>query len=167
MNTRESRAIAALSVIATVGTSCASSIAAGTNGGSSHDGSSQTAGYALVKLAMFADADCTEPLLQNGEPFIVAMDTSATCFAFSYVDPDGLVVPTPHAAFTCSEQGITYDKYPFSADCSASTTKNVPPAKSYFVGTTCEFAPSHKGGVYEKLVDYSYSGSADCSLPSQ
>lgn len=117
-----------------------------------------------VVLAMFSDAACTEPLLQDGQPFVVTMDTGLGCYDFTYVDPTGMVVPTSHANFTLSESGISYDKFPFSATCQPSTIRSVPPTYGYTVSNTCQFAPSHRGGVYEKLVDYTYPETTNCTV---
>lgn len=117
-----------------------------------------------VKLAMFSDAACEKPLLQNGIPFVMTMDTGQACFSFSYTDPAGLVVPTSHANFRCENDKIFYDKYPFSSDCKQSTNSRAKSTMGYVVSNTCQFAASHKGGIYEKLVDYRYPGNADCSV---
>lgn len=120
--------------------------------------------FAQVKLAMFSDAACSQPLRQNGQPFVVTMDTSKACFAFNYTDPAGLVVPTSHANFRCTSTGVSYDKFPFNASCQPSTTRSVMPTIGYTVTSACQFAPSHGGGVYERLVDYTYPGASGCAV---
>ncbi len=118
--------------------------------------------HEYVRLAMFSDAACEKPLLQIGLPFIVTMDTGQACFSFSYTDPAGLAVPTSHANFRCEKDKLLYDKYPFSSECKLSTTSNAEPTKGYSISNTCQFAASHTGGVYEKLVGYQYPGNAAC-----
>lgn len=120
--------------------------------------------YEQVRLAMFSDAACEKPLLQNGVPFVVTMDTGQACFSFSYTDPAGLVVPTSHANFRCDHKKVFYDKYPFSSDCKQSTTSSAKPTIGYAISNSCQFAASHTGGVYEKLVDYRFRGNADCTV---
>jgi hypothetical protein len=90
-----------------------------------------------VKLAMFSDAACEKPLLQNGVPFVVTMDTGQACFSFPYTDPAGLVVPTSHANFRCENDKVFYDKYPFSSDCMQSTTSSAKPTMGYAISNTC------------------------------
>jgi hypothetical protein len=90
-----------------------------------------------VKLAMFSDAACEKPLLQNGVPFVVTMDTGQACFSFPYTDPAGLVVPTSHANFRCENEKVVYDKYPFSSDCKQSTTSSAKPTMGYAISNTC------------------------------
>lgn len=105
-------------------------------------------------------------MLQNGRPFVVAMDTGKACFAFSYTDPAGLVVPTSHANFRCEEGKLVHDKYPFSGTCAQSQASSAQPDMDYSVSNSCQFAPSHGGGVYERLVNY-HDPAADnssCSL---
>jgi hypothetical protein len=117
-----------------------------------------------AQVAMFSDAACEKPLLQNGVPFVVTMDTGQACFSFLYTDPAGLVEPTSHANFRCENDKVFYDKYPFSSDCKQSTTSSAKPTMGYAISNTCQFAGSHTGGVYEKLVDYRYPGNADCTV---
>ncbi|MCF8161003.1 MAG: hypothetical protein K9J76_09880 [Polaromonas sp.] len=119
---------------------------------------------AQVRLAMFSDAACEKPLINNGVPFVVTMDTGQACFSFSYTDPAGLVVPTSHANFRCENEKVVYDKYPSSSDCKQSTTSRAKPTMGYAISNTCQFAASHTGGVYEKLVDYRVPGNADCTV---
>lgn len=138
-----------------VGAIVAAGLLAGFGGEESHE---------QVRLAMFSDAACEKPLLQNGLPFVVTMDTGQACFSFSYTDPAGLVVPTSHANFRCENEKVVYDKYPFSSDCKQSTTSSAKPTMGYAISNTCQFAASHTGGVYEKLVDYRYPGNADCTV---
>lgn len=115
-----------------------------------------------IKLAMFSDEECTDPKLQDGKPFVVEMDVSQSCFRFFYIAPSGDKVDTSHSDFKCYEDRITFDKYPFSADCTDS--ERIAHREDYPVGTTCQFAPSHDGGLYEMLVDYVYPGSEDCAV---
>ncbi|WP_185236186.1 hypothetical protein [Teredinibacter franksiae] len=120
----------------------------------------ETAPYAGIKLGMYADANCDVPLKQQGEPFVLLMDTAQKCFDFSYVDPSEDNIPTSHANFRCFRDYILYDKYPFSADCS--TVERVAPTINYRIGNECQFADSHEGGVYEKLIEYQHPGTVDC-----
>ena len=138
----------------------ATPVAAGTSAASATPATA-TAAKPIIKLAMFSDEACSKPLLQDGTPFVVEMDVSDPCYHFVYVDPEGEKVDTTHADFKCYEGRISYDKYPFSADCTDSA--RIAHIEDYEVGTTCQFAPSHGGGVYEQLVDYVYPGSEDCT----
>jgi hypothetical protein len=89
-----------------------------------------------------------------------------SCNSYSYTDSKGVLFSGSQNNFRCSKDKVTYDKYPFSANCSAKESvfegKQIVNRDHTLNANQCHEAPSHEGPVYEKLVDYKYTGNENC-----
>lgn len=113
----------------------------------------------IYKLGVYADSKCTK---LKGESAVMSLDTSKTCQTIYYTDSVGKSTPATMGNYRCYKDKLVFDKYPLQDNCKGDGLVS----KDYSVSFTCQSAPSHEGTVYEKLIEYQYSGNEDCSLPT-
>jgi len=112
----------------------------------------------IFKLGVYEDSKCTK---LKDESAVMSLDTSKSCQTIYYTDSRGKSTPATMGNYRCYKDKLVFDKYPLQDNCNG--TGQV--SKDYSVSFNCQSAPSYKGTVYEKLIEYQYPGNEDCSLP--
>lgn len=114
----------------------------------------------IIRVALYADPQCTQ-FISTKENSLDTLDPNIACTITSYIDPtDGKKIYTSFSNLQCFADGVTVTKFAVHAGCDGTHAVE----NYFFSANECRQAVSHLGFVYEKLVNYRYSGTRDCKI---